>query len=1083
LHYGRVKISLFLIWLVTSLFSSIAMVSMPPIARGKPETVLAVSPPTIIDVTETPGTTFSINITVADVSAMWGYQFYLYYDTTVLTATNYATYPPFNTPWPSEINDDPTVTGEKVGTGDGVKKDFNLAHFPVQSGSVTVYFDVKNETLGSGDDSSTVFYVDHIPVKTGTVKVYLGVWNETVGVGDGVTKDFYLDHFPVQNYPEMAKYSETICVDGVKQKRAIDYTIDYNTGKITFINVPSSGTITARYFYVTTDYVVDYDAGKITFTTAPALDVPITVDYMYFTTDYVVDYGAGKIMFTAAPESGLGIFADYKFSAYVFVAYSMKLGEPVGFSTVDPKPIARIDFSVDALGATLLDIRDSIISDILGGSITHDAVDGLFANQNHDITVTSVTSPKLVTIPESTFIGVMVKNNGAFSETFSVTAYYDDNPIETKTDVSLTAGNETTLLFTWSTAGLNPGTYTIKAVASTVPGETDTDDNTLVDGSVTLTLRHDVAVVSVVPSPTTVMAIQPVSINVTVQNQGNFTETFNVITYYDNTQIDTKTVTNLENGTSTSLIFTWNTAGVWAGTYTIKAWASPVTNETDTADNTLVDGNVTVTARVHDIKISDVTASPTSVAPGQPVSINVTLTNIGGYDETVPKVEVRAIGAAQAAKEGLLVASEINITLLFQESKTLTFTWNTTSVSPDIYQIRAVANAVPEETYITDNKMDDGKVGVAGHDLAVTKVEASPTLVMQGESVSITVTVFNKGTSNETFDVTVKYDNTTIQTKTVTDLQNGTATTVNFTWDTTGVALSSYNITAVASTLPGETAVTDNTKTWDRRVTVGRHNVAITNIIVSPVKVAVGGSVTINVTVRNLGNWAESFNVTVKYGDTNIATQSVSSLGQGANKTLTFKWVTAGVPEGTYAIKAVADSVTGESDITDNTKIGDTVLLGRHDIAVTGVTVSSSEVSVGQSVSISVTVQNQGNFTETFSVTVKFDDTEIGALNVTDLASGASATLDFSWDTASVSPGTYTIKAVAGTLSGETDTDDNTKIGSSVKINAAFPILLYALAGVGIVIVAAIIVYMLKFRKPKPPPTAPSGEPSSESTR
>jgi len=65
--------------------------------------VLAV--PTIVDPTKTPGSTFYIDITIADVSAMWGYQFLLYYDTKVLTATGYATYAPFNVEWNPTIND------------------------------------------------------------------------------------------------------------------------------------------------------------------------------------------------------------------------------------------------------------------------------------------------------------------------------------------------------------------------------------------------------------------------------------------------------------------------------------------------------------------------------------------------------------------------------------------------------------------------------------------------------------------------------------------------------------------------------------------------------------------------------------------------------------------------------------------------------------------------------------------------------------------------------------------------------------------------------------------------------------------
>jgi hypothetical protein len=58
--------------------------------------------------------------------------------------------------------------------------------------------------------------------------------------------------------------------------------------------------------------------------------------------------------------------------------------------------------------------------------------------------------------------------------------------------------------------------------------------------------------------------------------------------------IGTQTVT-LESGASTTLTFTWNTAGFDKGNYTISAYAWPVPGETAIEDNTLTDGWVIVT--------------------------------------------------------------------------------------------------------------------------------------------------------------------------------------------------------------------------------------------------------------------------------------------------------------------------------------------------------------------------------------------------------------------------------------------------------------------------------------------------------
>ena len=105
---------------------------------------------------------------------------------------------------------------------------------------------------------------------------------------------------------------------------------------------------------------------------------------------------------------------------------------------------------------------------------------------------------------------------------------------------------------------------------------------------------HDIAVLSVNPLKTIVGQGYPMNINVTVANQGDFTETFNVTLYINTTAVETKQVT-LTSLNSTTLTFTWNATGFAKGNYTLWAYAWPVPGETDIDDNTFMDGIVTVT--------------------------------------------------------------------------------------------------------------------------------------------------------------------------------------------------------------------------------------------------------------------------------------------------------------------------------------------------------------------------------------------------------------------------------------------------------------------------------------------------------
>jgi PKD repeat protein len=105
------------------------------------------------------------------------------------------------------------------------------------------------------------------------------------------------------------------------------------------------------------------------------------------------------------------------------------------------------------------------------------------------------------------------------------------------------------------------------------------------------------------------------------------------------------------------------------------------------------------------------------------------------------------------------------------------------------------------------------------NDIAVTHVAISKQDVTAGEKVSISVTVKNVGTESASFNVTVFYDTTKVNTEQVADLDSGEEKNLTFEWDTTGVAEGSYQIKAVASAVEGESSLENNEFT-DGTVTV-----------------------------------------------------------------------------------------------------------------------------------------------------------------------------------------------------------------------------------------------------------------------
>jgi general secretion pathway protein D len=103
-----------------------------------------------------------------------------------------------------------------------------------------------------------------------------------------------------------------------------------------------------------------------------------------------------------------------------------------------------------------------------------------------------------------------------------------------------------------------------------------------------------------------------------------------------------------------------------------------------------------------------------------------------------------------------------------------------------------------------------------------------------------------------------------------------------------------------------------------------RHDIAITRVRVSPDEATVGEEVGISVTIKNLGGFNETFDVTVKYDGETIELRTDVFVESGETETLMFAWDTTDVSAGTYTVTAEASGVEDE-DITENNASTDSV--------------------------------------------------------------------------------------------------------------------------------------------------------------
>jgi hypothetical protein len=97
-----------------------------------------------------------------------------------------------------------------------------------------------------------------------------------------------------------------------------------------------------------------------------------------------------------------------------------------------------------------------------------------------------------------------------------------------------------------------------------------------------------------------------------------------------------------------------------------------------------------------------------------------------------------------------------------------------------------------------------------GHDIAVTDVRPSKTVVGQGFCMFINVTVRDFGTYSETFNVTTSANNTVIYTDSII-LASGLDTLLTLLWNASGFPIGSYTIKSYAEPVSGENDTSDNT--------------------------------------------------------------------------------------------------------------------------------------------------------------------------------------------------------------------------------------------------------------------------------
>ena len=716
-------------------------------------------------------------------------------------------------------------------------------------------------------------------------------------------------------------------------------------------------------------------------------------------------FPSGSLEFTRVIDDAVG---------YVWYAVVLAQGQD---PRSGPGTVATVSFAVELeAGSSCVYLEDTKLSDSGGNPISHEVNDGYFAaigSDAHDVAITHVKpfSEKVIH-GQTVDITVVARNHGRYSESFTVDASANATPIGETAALDLDAGGGQTLTFTWDTSAAALGKYIISANASVVPDETDTSDNNIDKAYDYVGKTYIYITITIIDYPTATFYYSPAT---PLAND--------IITF--NASESTPKGGEIENyrwdfgdgNTATSVSHMANHPYVSPGIYSV------VLNVTDSEDLSDITSRLVTVYFPDLVAVTNVTVYPTSVTKPNPVFINVTVTNMGQSSQTF---------SVTAYYNSTPAANPQTVTNLDPAANTtLKFTWDTTYVPATTlgtsYQISAKAEELPCELNTTNNEFVDGNVIVYKPPGPNAQFTYLPTEPIEGDPVS--------------FDASLSTPDPVTS-----------APITSYHWDfgdgTSDSGITATHTYAEAGSYTVKLNVTDNQGLWDaieKILTVNEavHDIAVTTVETSATEAVAGGLIFINVTIENQGNKAEIFDLKINASTVQIITQHSLTLSAEAKQAFTFTWNTTGANLGTYTIKAEVPPVPGEVDIADNIGIDSTVTVGTRDIIILTIAVNPTKVTIGQTVTINVTVRNDGTFAENrINVTTYYATTAIGTQSITSLAKSASKTLNFTWSTTEVNPGSYTISANASRARGETNVENNVKIFGQIELKLSSTTLL-----------------------------------------
>ena len=415
--------------------------------------------------------------------------------------------------------------------------------------------------------------------------------------------------------------------------------------------------------------------------------------------------------------------------------------------------------------------------------------------------------------------------------------------------------------WSWNTAGLAPGTYTVHVWANQT-GDSAALGEAIASSTVTLT--------GSAPSPCSSASLSPASpsqpagstIAFTASSTGCPSPQYEYwVQFLDGTW-------SMQRAFSTDPTWSWNTAGLAPGVYTVHVWANQVGDSTSTFEG---NGSSTVTLTGG---CTSAGLSPASTTQPVGTAINFTATS-GGCPNPKYQYWVQMLDGTWTVQRAFSVDP--------------TWSWNTAGLAPGTYTVHVWANQTGDSAALGEAIASSTVTLTGSAPSPCSSASLSPASPSQPAGSTIAFTASSTGCPSPQYEYWVQFLDGTWS------MQRAFSTDPMWSWNTSGLAPGVYNVHVWAN------QVGDQTSTFEGNGASTVTLTGCTSAALTPASGSAAGGSTVTFTASSTGCSTPLYQFWLQ--DTSGGWQIV----QAFSTSNTWTWNTAGWPKGTYNVHVWAN--------------------------------------------------------------------------------------------------------------------------------------------------------------------------------